>query len=458
MKKGTKAQRDTGTQGRQQEKASLNAKSKTRTPQLITHNSQRLFERAQKSLVGGVNSPVRAFKAVSGVPVFIQKGKGSQLTDADGNRYVDFVCSWGPLILGHAHPDVEKAAKKALERGASFGASTEAEIKMAEIVKEAFPSMELMRFVSSGTEACMSALRAARGFTGRKKIVKFEGCYHGHSDFLLVKAGSGALTFGSPDSAGVPKDAAKHTLVLPYNNISAVKQLFRAQGKNIAAVIVEPVVGNMGTVLPEAGFLETLREQTQKHGALLIFDEVITGFRLCFGGAQTIFKIEPDLTCLGKIIGGGFPVGAYGGRKDVMQCVSPLGSVYQAGTLSGNPVAMSAGLKTLEILKRARPYAKLHANTDMLCHEIKKLAEKHGIDVCVNHTGSMFTVFFTKEKNVRGFLSAKTSDTKKYAKFFHLLLQNGVYFPPAQFEAAFLSVAHTPKDLHKTLRAVERAF
>ncbi len=427
-------------------------------PKPETRNSKLLFERAQKSLVGGVNSPVRAFKAVSGNPVFIQRGKGCMLTDADGNRYVDFVCSWGPLILGHAHPEVEKSAKKALERGASFGASTEVEVKMAELVKEAFPSVDLLRFVSSGTEACMSALRAARGFTGREKIVKFEGCYHGHSDFLLVKAGSGALTFGSPDSAGVPKDAAKHTLVFPYNDIFAVKKLFRAQGKNIAAVIVEPVVGNMGTVLPEAGFLETLREQTQKHGALLIFDEVITGFRLCFGGAQTIFKIEPDLTCLGKIIGGGFPAGAYGGRKDVMQCVSPLGSVYQAGTLSGNPVAMSAGLKTLEILKRTRPYAKLHANTDMLCHEIKKRAEKHGTDVCVTHTGSMFTVFFTKEKYVRGFSSAKTSDTKKYAKFFHLLLQNGVYFPPAQFEAAFLSVAHTPKDLHRALAAIDRVF
>lgn len=422
-----------------------------------TPKSAMLFERAQKSLVGGVNSPVRAFKAVSGNPVFIQKGKGCELTDVDGNKYIDFVNSWGPLILGHAHLEVERAAKKALANGASFGASTEVEVNMAELVKEAFPAMELMRFVSSGTEACMSALRTARGFTGRKKIVKFAGCYHGHSDFLLVKAGSGALTLGFPDSAGVPQDVARHTLVLPYNDISAMKKLFRAQGKTIAAVIVEPVVGNMGTVLPQPGFLETLREETKKHDALLIFDEVITGFRLCFGGAQTAFRSEPDLTCLGKIIGGGFPVGAYGGGREIMQCVSPLGAVYQAGTLSGNPVAMSAGFKTLEILKQTRPYAKLAANTNVLCGEIKKSAQKHGVNVCVNHTGSMFTIFFTKQ-NVRDYTTAKTSDTKKYAKFFHLLLQNGVYFPPAQFEAAFLSAAHTQKDLHRALRAIDHAF
>ncbi len=432
-------------------------KFKKENSQLSTLNSQRLFERAQKSLVGGVNSPVRAFKAVSGTPVFMARGKGCKIFDADGNAYLDFVSSWGPLILGHANPDVEQAAKKAMANGASFGASTEIEVKMAEMVKEAFPSMPLMRFVSWGTEACMSALRAARGFTGRKKIVKFAGCYHGHSDFLLVKAGSGAATFASPDSAGVPDDPAKPTLVLPYNDVAAVKKLFRSHGKNIAAMIVEPVVGNMGTVLPEAGFLETLREETKKHGALLIFDEVITGFRLCFGGAQTIYGIKPDLTCLGKIIGGGFPVGAYGGRKDVMQCVSPLGPVYQAGTLSGNPVAMAAGLKTLEILKRTRPYAKLQANTEVMCSEIKKSANTHNVDVHINTTASLFTIFFTKQP-VRDYATAKTANTKKYAKFFHALLQNNVYFPPAQFEAAFLSVTHAQKDIRQTLAAINHAF
>jgi glutamate-1-semialdehyde 2,1-aminomutase len=419
--------------------------------------SRALFERAQSLMPGGVNSPVRAFKAVGGTPFFVAKGEGCYLWDVDGNRFIDFVCSWGPLILGHAHPEVVAAVKEAVERGTTYGAPTELEVALAEKIQQAFPSMEMLRLVNSGTEATMSAIRAARGYTGRKKIVKFEGCYHGHADYLLVKAGSGAATFGIPDSAGVPEGTAQDTIVLPYNDIEAFNKTMDAMGEEIAAVIVEPIAGNMGVVLPKPEFLAALRQQTEKHGVVLIFDEVITGFRVAYGGAQSLYGIKPDLTCLGKIVGGGFPLAAYGGRKEIMQTVAPLGPVYQAGTLSGNPVAVTAGLKTLEILERDNPYPELERRTKQLTQFISEAAKEAGVPVQINQIASMFTVFFT-DQPVVDYASARRSDTQRYARFFHALLEQGVYFPPSQFEAAFLSTAHDDEALSFAQEAVRSAM
>ena len=419
--------------------------------------SKALFARSKKVLVGGVNSPVRAFKAVGGDPIFFKSGKGSHVTDVDGKTYVDYCGSWGPLILGHVHPEVTAAAKAALANGSSFGAPTEIEAQMGEAVREALPSMQRVRFTSSGTEAVMSALRVARAFTGRDLIVKFVGGYHGHVDNLLVAAGSGAMTLGKPDSAGVPKAWAKTTILLPYNDLAAVKKLFKEKGKQIAAIIVEPVAANMGVTPPEEGFLEGLRAVTKKSKSLLIFDEVITGFRFCYGGAQVAMKIKPDLTCLGKIIGGGMPVGAYGGRKEIMERVAPMGDVYQAGTLSGNPVAMAAGLATLKTLKKTKPYARMAQQAAILTQELRAMARFRSLPVQVNHVASMLTVFFT-DTPVVDFTTAKTSDTSMHARFHAGLLAGGVYFPPAQFEAAMVSAAHTTRDLDKTLDAAAKVF
>jgi len=419
--------------------------------------SRALFERAQRLMPGGVNSPVRAFRAVGGTPFFVARGEGCFLWDVDGNRYVDFVCSWGALILGHAHPEVVAAVKAAVERGTTYGAPTELEVRLAEQIQSAFPTMEMLRLVNSGTEATMSALRVARGYTGRRKVVKFEGCYHGHADYLLVKAGSGATTFGIPDSAGVPESFSQETIVLPYNDADAFIRTMDEIGDQVAAVIVEPVAGNMGVVLPQQKFLQALREQTRKHGAVLIFDEVITGFRLTYGGAQHLFGIEPDMTCLGKIVGGGFPLAAYGGRREIMQAVAPLGPVYQAGTLSGNPVAVTAGLTTLRILERDKPYAELERRTNWLTDAIADAARAFNIPVQINRIASMFTAFFT-DQPVTDYASAKRSDTKRFARFFHALLQRGVFLPPSQFEAAFLSVAHSDEVLAQVAEAMRQAM
>ncbi len=419
--------------------------------------SKSLFAKAQETLVGGVNSPVRAFKAVGETPLFIESAKGAVIRDADGNSYTDFVGSWGPMILGHAHPKVVSAVKLQASKGTSFGAPTELEIKLGLLVKNAFPSIEKVRFVSSGTEAAMTAIRLARAFTQRDKIVKFEGCYHGHSDAMLVKAGSGAATLGTPDSAGVPKSVSEDTLVLPYNDVPALQNFFKDFGPAIAGVIVEPVAANMGLVPPEPGFLEALREVTKKHGAVLIFDEVISGFRLDFGGAQTLYKISPDLTCLGKIVGGGLPVGAVGGRKEILDLLAPLGPVYQAGTLSGNPLAMAAGIKTLEELKARKPYKKLEAETEKLCNTVRAYAKWLKRPVQIHQLGSMFTIFFT-DKPVRDYASAKTSNTETYARFFRSLLDAGIYFPPSQFETCFISAAHTPAILKASAKNINQSL
>jgi glutamate-1-semialdehyde 2,1-aminomutase len=415
--------------------------------------SEQLFKEAQRYLPGGVDSPVRAFKAVGGTPLFIKRGQGSRLYDEDGNEFIDYVGSWGPLILGHAHPRVVKAIKKAMERGSSFGAPTELETTLAKLICEAMPSIEMVRFVNSGTEATMSAIRLARAFTGRNKVVKFAGCYHGHSDGLLAKAGSGMATLGIPSSPGVPAAVTADTLVAPYN----AEQLFKDFASDIAAVIVEPIAGNMGVVLPQPGFLEHLRSLTQQYGALLIFDEVITGFRVAYGGAQQLYKITPDLTCLGKIIGGGLPVGAYGGRRDIMELVAPSGPVYQAGTLSGNPLAMTAGIETITILKERSAYQALEKKTSLLEKGITEAADKAGVSIHLPRIGSMFTIFFAKDL-VTDYETAARADTKLYAKFFHQILSQGVYFPPSQFEAAFVSLAHTYRDIQSTVNAAEKAF
>ncbi len=422
-----------------------------------TNRSGRLFAEAQKLLAGGVNSPVRAFKAVGGTPRFIARAKGPYLWDADGNRLIDFVGSWGPMILGHAHPSVLSAVKKAMARGFSFGASTELEIELARRVSDAMPSVQKVRFVSSGTEAVMGALRLARGFTKRSKVIKFSGCYHGHSDGMLVSAGSGAATLGIPDSAGVPEGYSRETLVVEYNDLHAVRSCLKTYGSEIAAVIVEPLAGNMGVVPPAEGFLEGLRELTRANGSLLIFDEVISGFRLAYGGAQSAYKIQPDLTCLGKIIGGGFPVGAFGGRADIMEWLAPLGPVYQAGTLSGNPVAMSAGIATLDLLKKSNPYAALEKRTRTLVGQIDDHARTLSLPVRINQAGSLFTVFFT-DQVVTNFKSAQRANKTRFARFFQALLENGVYFPPAQFEAAFVSAAHSPAVLEKAARAIRKSL
>jgi glutamate-1-semialdehyde 2,1-aminomutase len=421
------------------------------------NRSEHLFEEAQRYLPGGVDSPVRAFKAVGGTPIFIKRGEGSRLYDEDGNEFIDYVCSWGPLILGHAHPGVVKAIKKAVERGSSFGAPTELETKLAKLICAAMPSIEMMRFVNSGTEATMSAIRLARAFTGRNKVVKFAGCYHGHSDGLLAKAGSGVATLGIPASPGVPAALTSDTLVAPYNNMEAVGQLFKDSASEIAAVIVEPIAGNMGVVLPSPGFLDCLRSLTREHGALLIFDEVITGFRVAYGGAQQLYGITPDLTCLGKIIGGGLPVGAYGGRRDIMHMVAPLGLVYQAGTLAGNPLAMTAGIETIMVLKESSAYEELAKKASFLETGIIEAASKTGVDIQMPRIGSMFTIFFTTT-TVIDYETATKADTRLYARFFHEMLSQGIYLPPSQFEAAFVSLAHSYKDIQLTVNAVERAF
>ncbi len=419
--------------------------------------SEALFAEARQHLVGGVNSPVRAFGAVGGTPRFIEKAKGAFLTDVDGNEYVDFVGSWGPMILGHNAEPVAAAVRKQFESGTSFGAPAPSEVELAALIKEALPSIEQIRFTSSGTEAAMSTLRLARAVTKRERILKFEGGYHGHSDGLLVAAGSGATTFGVPSSAGVPESLAKTTWVLPFNNIPAVENLFTKQGINVAAVIVEPVPGNMGVVPPDPNFLHILRKLTKKYGALLIFDEVMSGFRVGWGSAQGLYKVAPDLTCLGKIIGGGFPVGAFGGRRDIMEKLAPLGPVYQAGTLSGNPVAMAAGLATLKILKSKPPYEDLAKKTADLAKALLDAARKKKVPVQINHVGSMFTVFFNEDP-VTDHFSATQSDTKRYAAFFHAALDRGVYLPPSQYEAAFVSTAHTSAVMDKAKQALGYAI
>ena len=409
-------------------------------------NSERLFSRAQKHIPGGVNSPVRAFRSVGGSPLFITRGKGSRIYDADGNEYIDYVGSWGPLLLGHAHPEIVAAVNEALANGTSFGAPTEREIELAELISEIVPSIEMVRLVNSGTEATMSAIRVARGFTGRDLIVKFEGCYHGHVDSLLVKAGSGVATLGLPDSPGVPKSFSDTTIALPFNAPGAVDHAFRTHGERIAAAIVEPVVGNMGCVPPTPGFLEKLREITARHGALLILDEVMTGFRVALGGAQRLYGIRPDLTTLGKVIGGGLPIGAYGGRADVMSRVAPAGPIYQAGTLSGNPLAVAAGLAMLRHLKsHPETYAQLEARTAAIC-----AAAPRG--TTVNGVGSMFTIFFSAAP-VTDYDSAKKADTARFAEFHQHMLERGIYLPPSQFEAAFVSAAHTEDDIQTTAKA-----
>jgi glutamate-1-semialdehyde 2,1-aminomutase len=471
---------------------------------LSQSRSAEFFAEAQKYIPGGVNSPVRAFKAVGGTPIYIQRGDGAYLWDVDGNQYVDMLSSWGPLILGHRHPRVVEALRQVIEIGTSFGAPTELETRLASLVTEALPSVEMVRMVSSGTEATMSALRLARGYTGRDKILKFEGCYHGHGDSLLIKAGSGLLSLGVPTSLGVPAVVAGATLVAPYNDLKAVEELFAAVGSEIAAVIVEPVAGNMGVVPPWPGFLEGLRDLTSKHGALLIFDEVITGFRLNYGGAQVELGIEPDLTCLGKIIGGGLPVGAYGGKREIMEFMAPLGPVYQAGTLSGNPLAMAAGVATLEVLREPEIYQELENKAAYLCHGLAEAAAAAGLvvrvvemvktkeepaksrnyqtlnlsdhlpafgdmakleqgasggrgGVCLTRVGSMLCLFFVNQA-VLNYGSAAVADTDRYARYFWSMLQEGVYLAPAQFEAMFVSLAHSYQDLDLVIEASGRAL
>jgi glutamate-1-semialdehyde 2,1-aminomutase len=418
--------------------------------------SRSLFERAVRVIPGGVNSPVRAFRAVGGTPVFVSRAEGPYLYGADGRRYVDYVGSWGPMILGHAHPAVVAAIADAATRGTSYGAPTELEVRFAETLCELYPSIEMVRAVSSGTEATMSALRAARGFTGRDVVVKFEGCYHGHADFLLVKAGSGAATFGVPDSAGVPQATVANTATLPYNDVGALRALFASRGKDIAAVIVEPVVGNMGVVPPAPGFLEALLSECAGHGAVSIFDEVMTGCRVARGGMQERAGLRPDLTCLGKIVGGGLPLAAYGGKRAIMEKVAPLGPVYQAGTLSGNPVAVSAGLAAIAHLDDAL-YDRLEALSARLEAGITRAIEKRGRAACVQRVGSMITLFFTPGP-VRSWQDAKESDTRAFAGWHGAMLERGFYWPPAQFEAAFVSAAHTEADIDATIEAADAAL
>ena len=420
-------------------------------------NSQKLFAEAQRYLPGGVNSPVRAFQAVGDTPLFITRGKGSKIFDADGHKYIDFVGSWGPLILGHAPPAVVSAVRKAAARGTSFGAPTEAETTLAHMISTAIPSMEMLRFVSSGTEAVMSALRLARAFTGRDRIIKFAGGYHGHSDGMLVKAGSGLATLGAPNSAGVTVSCAQDTMVASYNDQGAVKQLFERYPAEVAAVIVEPVAANMGVVPPQPGFLARLRELTRQYGALLIFDEVITGFRVAYGGAQTLYGITPDLTTLGKVIGGGLPVGAYGGRRDIMQLVAPLGPMYQAGTLSGNHLAMAAGIATIEALHDPALYRRLEEHSSDLEKDIAMAAAEAGTKISIARVGSLLTVFFTGNAP-QDYQSALGADTARFARMFHSLLSQGIYWPPSQFEAAFVSLAHSDRDVRQTVRAFQKAF
>ncbi|MCZ2721242.1 glutamate-1-semialdehyde 2,1-aminomutase [Marinomonas sp. 15G1-11] len=420
--------------------------------------SEALFARAQHRIPGGVNSPVRAFKGVGGTPIFFHKAQGAYIYDEDEQRYVDYVGSWGPMIIGHSHPKVLDAIRTQMDLGLSFGAPTEVEITMAEKVCELVPSMEMVRMVNSGTEATMSAIRLARGFTGRDKIVKFEGCYHGHSDSLLVKAGSGALTLGVPNSPGVPADLAKHTITLQYNDIDEVKQCFQEVGNDIACIIVEPVAGNMNCIPPVEGFLETLREVCDSSGALLIFDEVMTGFRVALGGAQEKYGITPDLTTLGKVIGAGMPVGAFGGKREVMEHISPLGPVYQAGTLSGNPIAMVAGLAALDIISEPEFHTELDRKAKYLVDGLLKAAERVGIPFHAVNAGGMFGFFFTESNAITSFKEMMSCDIERFKLFFHFMLEEGVYLAPAAYEAGFISQAHTKDDIDFTLMAAERSF
>ncbi|GBD97891.1 MAG TPA: glutamate-1-semialdehyde-2,1-aminomutase [Nitrospirae bacterium] len=419
--------------------------------------SKELFKKAKRIIPGGVNSPVRAFKAVGGTPLFISSAKGSRIYDVDGNEYIDYVLSWGPMILGHSHPKIINAIKKAAEKGTSYGAPTPLEVELAGMIRKAYPSMEILRMVNSGTEATMSAIRAARGFTGRDRIIKFEGCYHGHADGLLVKAGSGAATFGVPTSPGVPKDYARNTITLPFNDLPAFKKICEKLGKNIACVILEPVVGNSGCILPRPGFLEGLRKLTRKYGMVLIFDEVMTGFRVSYGGAQKAFRIKPDMTCLGKVIGGGLPVGAYGGKKEIMRNISPDGPVYQAGTLSGNPLAMTAGIETLKILSKPDTYKKLMARSEALEEALKDASKRAGIKTKFYRAGTMFCTYFT-DREICNFIDAASTDTAAFSKFFRKMLEKGINLAPSAFEAGFMSLAHSQADINKTARAAYESF
>lgn len=421
-------------------------------------NSTALFNRAQQVIPGGVNSPVRAFKGVGGTPVFIQKAAGAYITDTDGKQYIDYVGSWGPMVLGHNHPAIIDAVLKAVPNGLSFGAPTEGEITLAELVCKLVPSIEMVRMVSSGTEATMSAIRLARGYTKRDKIIKFEGCYHGHSDSLLVKAGSGALTLGQPSGPGVPADFAKHTLTCTYNDLNSVKQAFEQYPTEIACLIVEPVAGNMNCIPPQEGFLQGLRELCTQYGAVFIIDEVMTGFRVALGGAQSYYGVTPDLTCLGKIIGGGMPVGAFGGKREIMEYIAPTGPVYQAGTLSGNPIAMAAGLACLTELSKQGNEEILATKTQKLAEGLKTLADKHNVPLCVQYVGGMFGLFFTEQSAVKNFQEVMKCDAAKFNRFFHLMLEQGVYLAPSAFEAGFMSLAHSDEDIDRTLAAADIAF
>jgi len=420
--------------------------------------SEILFNKAQQHIPGGVNSPVRAFKGVGGTPLFIKHAEGAYIIDEDDKRYVDYVGSWGPMILGHAHPDVLDAVRRQLEHGLSYGAPTALETEMAELVCSLVPSMEMVRMVSSGTEATMSAIRLARGYTGRDTIIKFEGCYHGHSDSLLVKAGSGALTFGVPSSPGVPAAFAQHTLTLPYNDIETVRETLGQRGQEIACIIVEPVAGNMNCVPPVPGFLEGLRELCTEHGVVLIFDEVMTGFRVALGGAQAHYGVTPDLSTFGKIVGGGMPVGAFGGKREIMSCVSPLGPVYQAGTLSGNPLAMAAGLTTLKLISRPDFHDKLADYTSRMLQGLQDRADAAGIPFVTTQVGAMFGLYFSGADSIQTFSDVMASDAQRFNRFFHLMLEGGVYLAPSAFEAGFTSIAHGETELKITLDAAERAF
>ena len=420
--------------------------------------SHELFHKAQQHIPGGVNSPVRAFKGVGGDPVFIEKAAGSCIFDSEGRRYIDYVGSWGPMILGHAHPEVIAAVNDAVPRGLSFGAPTELEIRIADKVCELMPSIEMVRMVSSGTEATMSAIRLARGYTGRDKIVKFEGCYHGHSDSLLVKAGSGALTLGEPSSPGVPACLAEQTITLDYNNLEQVQEAFSKIGEQVACIIVEPVAGNMNCILPVPGFLQGLREVCDQYGTVLIFDEVMTGFRVGLGGVQGLYGIKPDLTTLGKVIGGGMPVGAFGGKREIMEKIAPLGPVYQAGTLSGNPVAMAAGLKTLELVSRPGFFEELGSKTEKLITGLVQASRDAGVAVTENHVGGMFGLFFTEADKVTDFAGSMACNQEQFKQFFHAMLDEGIYLAPSAFEAGFVSAAHSDDDLEATLEAAAKAF
>jgi len=420
--------------------------------------SRLLYKLSLQYLPGGVNSPVRAFKAVGGKPIFITGAKGAYLYDVDGNKYIDYVGSWGPAILGHSHPQVVKKVQSSAARGLSFGTTTELELILARLIKRSFPSMERLRLVNSGTEATMSTIRLARAYTGKTKIVKFNGCYHGHADSFLIKAGSGSATFAIPDSAGISSQVVKDTISLPFNNPEAVIQTFEREGREIAALIVEPVAANMGLVLPKSGFLKILREVTRQYGTLLVFDEIITGFRICFGGAQHIYSITPDLTCLGKIIGGGLPIAAYGGKAEIMEMVSPQGPVYQAGTLSGNPLATTAGIETLRTLSKSKKlYEHLNITAKNLCEAIREIAKKNKLSVKLSQLGSMFSLFFSKRR-ITNYQEARECDLKKFAHYFHNMLEEGIYLPPSQFETNFISIAHKKREIKKTLKAVDKAF